>query len=154
MGKKGPQDRFFFKLCCFLVALLTVVLSVLTGTSYISLRWLSRRLCCEWAWMIWLKVFLLSCLGGRAGGWLSIPSGDLRKEETGQKWREGTRCWVLIDVDILLRHMSRTERSDAPVVQHFLFCMNSFIIKIQGRPKLHYNFTELLNELINCCAAA
>ncbi|TNN72122.1 hypothetical protein EYF80_017699 [Liparis tanakae] len=60
---------------------LTVVLSALTGTSYISLRWLSRRLCWEWAWMIWLKVFLLSCLGGRAGGRPSSTSGDLREEE-------------------------------------------------------------------------
>lgn len=34
--------------------------------------------------MIWLKVFLLSCLGGRAGGWLSNPSGDLKGiEEDG-----------------------------------------------------------------------
>lgn len=74
------------------VGILTVVLSALTGTSYISLRWLSRRLCWEWAWMIWLKVFLLSCLGGRAGGWLSIPSGDLtepKKEEEGEE-KSGT----------------------------------------------------------------
>lgn len=34
--------------------------------------------------MIWLKVFLLSCLGGKAGGWLSTPSGDL-SESQGQR---------------------------------------------------------------------
>lgn len=60
---------------------LTMVLSALMGTSYISFRWLSRRLCWEWAWMIWLKVFLLSCLGGRAGGRPSSTSGDLREVE-------------------------------------------------------------------------
>lgn len=67
------------------VAVLTVVLSALTGTSYISLRWLSSRLCWEWAWMIWLRVFRLSCLGGRAGGWPSTPSGDLRQANSGRK---------------------------------------------------------------------
>lgn len=44
--------------------------------------------------MIWLRVFLLSCLGGRAGGWLSIPSGDLRearRRREGQGQREGDR---------------------------------------------------------------
>lgn len=35
--------------------------------------------------MIWLRVFLLSCLGGRAGGWPSTPSGDLREANGRRK---------------------------------------------------------------------
>lgn len=83
--------RNSFKACAVTSGIFTptVVLSALTGTSYISLTWLSSRLCWEWAWMIWLRVFLLNCFGGRAGGWPSTPSGEL-KTKTRTKTRSRT----------------------------------------------------------------
>lgn len=52
--------------------------------------------------MIWLKVFLLSCLGGRAGGWPSSPSGDLREakreREGGEKGDRNEKKSVKIQI--------------------------------------------------------
>lgn len=59
--------------------ILTVAFSVAIGTSYISLMWLSKS-CWEWDSISWLR-FFRDCLGGRAGGGPSTPSGDLLNYE-------------------------------------------------------------------------